>query len=372
VLLTGSLVLLNGCGAPDETAATVASGAATDERIAVVTAPATMQPLGVEIEAVGTALANESVDVTSKASNTIVAIRFEEGDLVRRGAVLVEMDPAQARAELEEAEAALAESENQFRRSRDLYASQALSTSQLDQIEATLKANRARVNAAKARLEDTMIRASFDGRTGFRRVSVGGLVNPGTVITTLDDTSVIKLDFTVPEIYIYLLERGLAVTARSAGLPEREFRGKVSNIGSRVDPVTRSIGVRAEIPNADGALRPGMFMTVKLQGAVAPALVVPEAAIVPEQGKTFVFVVRDGLVERREVRLGKRRPGQVEILENLREDERVVVEGTQHVRDGSAVREQPAETPSDQLSDRPSAGSRVGADGMRRAAVQPG
>ena len=311
--------------------------------VTVVTAAAAIRPLGLEIEAVGTARANESVDVTSKTTNTVTAIRFREGDLVRRGEVLIELDSAEARANLEEAEAVLAESQNQFNRSRDLFAQQALSVAQLDLIEATLKGNRARVNAAKARLDDTVIRASFDGRSGFRRVSVGSLVNSGTVITTLDDTSVINLDFTVPETYLYVLERGLEVTARTAGLPGREFEGVVSNLGSRVDPVTRSIIVRAQIPNRDGVLRPGMFMTVKLFGEPEPTLLVPEAAIVPEQGRTFVFVVNEGIVERREVKTGRRRPGEVEILDGLRERERVVVEGTQNVRVGTRVREESLE-----------------------------
>lgn len=310
------------------------------ETIAVITAEAKIQPLGVEIEAVGTARANESVEVTSKASNTITAIRFEEGDRVRKGAVLVELDGAEARASLAEAEAALAESQNNFKRSRDLYTQQALSVSQLDLIEATLKGNQARVDVAKARLADTIIRASFDGKTGFRRVSVGSLVSPGTVITTLDDTSVIKLDFTVAETYLYALEKNLPVTAATAGLPGREFNGKVSQIDSRVDPVSRSIAVRAELPNPKGELRPGMFMTVKLQGEVSPALLVPESAIVPEQGRVFVFVVENGAATRREVRLGKRRPGVVEILQGLKEHERVVIEGTQNMRDGGPVREQ--------------------------------
>ena len=327
---------LAGCGGGGQESSAQPSEAPADA-VRVVTAPVVRKPLGVEIEAVGTAQANESVDVTSKTSNTVTAIRFDEGDLVRRGAILVELDAAAARAALDEAEAALAESENNYKRSRDLYTSRALSESQLDQIEAMLKANRARVAAARAQVADTIIRASFDGRTGFRRVSVGSLVSPGTVITTLDDTSVIKLDFTVPETYLYLLERGLPVSAIASGLPGRRFSGEVTNLDSRIDPVTRSIRVRAEIPNKDGALRPGMFMTVTLQGQVAPTLIVEEAAIVPEQGRTFVFVVRDDAVERREVKLGKRRPGEVEIREGLAEHERVVVEGTQKVRDGVRV-----------------------------------
>lgn len=320
------------------------------QAVDVVTVSATLQPLGVEIEAVGTARANEAVEVTSKASNTVTAIRFEEGDRVRKGEVLVELDSAEVRATLAEAEATLAESQNQFKRSRDLYTKQALSVSQLDLIEATLKANQARVDVAKARLADTIIRASFDGNTGFRRVSVGSLVSPGTVITTLDDATIIKLDFTVPETYIHVLEKNLLVQAATAGLPGREFHGKVTHLDSRVDPVSRSIAVRAELPNPKGELRPGMFMTVRLQGEVAPALLVPEGAIVPEQGHVFVFVVEEGVALRREVKLGKRRPGEVEIVNGLKEHERVVVEGTQNLRDGLAVREQQAQAPTEQKS----------------------
>jgi membrane fusion protein (multidrug efflux system) len=97
--------------------------------------------------------------------------------------------------------------------------------------------------------------------------------------------------------------------------------------------------VRAELPNADGLLRQGMFMTVALQGERVPTLLVAEEAIVPERGHTYVFVVRDNVVERREVRTGKRRPGVVEIVSGVAENERVVVDGTQNVRDGSVVQE---------------------------------
>ena len=107
---------------------------------------------------------------------------------------------------------------------------------------------------------------------------------------------------------------------------------------SRVDPDTRSVTVRAELDNPDGVLRQGMFMTVALQGEVSPTLLVPEEALVPERGKTYVFVVRDNVVERREARTGKRKPGFVEIVDGVRERERVVVDGTQHVRDGTRQR----------------------------------
>ena len=320
--------------APAARAATAAA-----RPIPVVTQPARIEPMGVEIEAVGTTQANESVEVTSKASNTVTAIRFQEGEEVDRGTVLVEMDDVQARAALAEAQALLARSKSQYQRSRDLQSRQALSLADLELVEASLKADEARVAAAQARLDDTVIRASFRGRTGFKHVSVGSFVSPGTMITTLDDTSVIKLDFTVPETYLFVLRRGLPVTAAAAGLPGRTFTGAVTNMDSRVDPVTRSVIVRAELDNSDGLLRQGMFMTVALQGEVTPTLLVPEEALVPERGKAYVFVVRDNVVQRREVRTGKRKPGYVEIVDGVAEHERVVVDGTQHVRDGSAVKE---------------------------------
>jgi membrane fusion protein, multidrug efflux system len=308
--------------------------------IEVATAVAVVKPLGVEIEAVGTARANEAVEITSKTSNLVTAIRFKEGSQVKAGEVLLELDSAETRASLAEAEAALADSERQYVRSRDLAASQALSASNLDQIEATLKGNRARVEAARARLSDTVIRAGFAGRTGFRRISVGSVVSPGTVITTLDDSSIIKLDFTVPENFLFAMRMGLPVKAATTGLRGRTFEGKITNLDSRIDPVTRSMFVRAEIPNPDGALRPGMFMTVSLQGDVVPALIVPEAAVVPEQGRAFIFVVEDGIAHRREVALGRRRPGEVEITAGIKEGERVVVDGTQNLTDNAKVHDQ--------------------------------
>ena len=330
-------VLLAGCAEPDSDAREAVT--TTPTAIPVVTQPARVEPMGIEIEAVGTTQANESVEVTSKASNTVTAIRFQEGEVVERGAVLVEMDATQLRANLAEAQASLARSRSQYDRSRDLQSRQAMSMADLEQVEAALKADEARVAAAQARLDDTIIRASFSGRTGFRHVSVGSFVSPGTVITTLDDTSIIKLDFTVPETYLFVLSRGLPVKAAAAGLPDRLFEGVVTNMDSRIDPVTRSVTVRAEIPNPDGLLRQGMFMTVALQGEVTPTLLVPEEALVPERGHAYVFVVNDNVVERREVHTGKRRPGFVEIVDGIAEHERVVVDGTQNVRDGSVVQE---------------------------------
>ena len=304
----------------------------------VSVAPVRSERVSQKLEALGNARANESVDISSKTSNVVTAVRFRDGERVRRGQVLVQLDDAQARADVGAAEAALAESERLYNRSRELMSTEALSKAQFDQLEATLKANRARLSAANARFEDTVIRAPFSGRVGLRRVSVGTLISPGDVITTLDDTSVIKLDFSVPENFLASLREGLAVRATAPAFPGRTFAGKVASIDSRVDQNTRSVTVRALLANEDGALRSGMFLNVSLANDEREALTIPEEALTPEAERQFVFVVAAGKAERREVRIGGRRPGSVEVLAGLAAGEQVIVEGTQKVRDGVPVR----------------------------------
>ena len=310
--------------------------------VAVVTQSVRSQMLSSDLRALGTARANESVDITSKTSNIVTAVRFRDGARVTRGAILVQLDSAQARADLAVAQANLTESLSQYNRSRELLSTQALSKSQFEQLEATKNANTARVAAARAKLEDTVIRAPFSGRVGLRRISVGSLINPGTIITTLDDTSVIKVDFAVPENKIATLREGLGIVAQTNAYANRSFAGKVASIDSRVDATTRAITVRADVPNADGALKPGMFINIDLARDSRQALVIPEESLVPEQSNQFVFVVIDGKVSKRLVQIGARQPGFVEVVSGLSLGDAVIVEGTQKVREGVAVRAESA------------------------------
>ena len=312
-------------------------GAGGGPVIPVVASPSRIEHLSLEVEALGTARASESIDVTSKVSNVVTAIRFTEGQQVRKGDVLVELDGAQARADLAVADAALKESASQLQRSRELYETKVLSDQQIEQIESTYSANVARVAAARSRLSDTIIRAPFDGRVGLRRASVGGLVAPGTVITTLDDTSTIKLDFTVPERVVAAMKPGLTLEARSVASPDRVFEGKVASVDSRVDPNTRSVIVRALVPNGEGLLKPGMFLNVHLSRGTADVLVVQEESLVPGQGDVFVYVVQDGKASKRRIQTGQRAVGTVQVTDGLQAGEIVVTEGTQKLRDGVSV-----------------------------------
>lgn len=304
----------------------------------VIVGTAQVKVFPLQVEALGNALASDAVEIRPEITATLTAINFEEGEFVEAGTVLVELENVEPLAELAAARANLVDSEAQYRRTQELYKSQLTSESQLQQLEAAREADRAAVAAAQARVEDTVIKAPFSGLLGLRRVSAGSLVTPTTVITTLDDTTSIKLDFDIPEIYLSKIQVGLPVIARSAAWEGQEFRGTVASIDSRVDPVSRTIRVRSMIPNPEGHLRAGMFLTVTLLKEDVSALVIPEQALMPERSTQSVLVVGEGdVVERRVVQTGRRRPGEVEILEGLAEGERVIIEGTQKARAGQPV-----------------------------------
>jgi len=318
-----------------------AKGMSGGQSVAVVTAHPTRKDFAHEVEALGTLRANESVDITAKVADRVAAIHFNEGQQVRKGDVLIELDNTEARADLAAAEAAASDSRSQYKRSQELFQTKALSEAQLDQLHATLLANEARVAAARSRLADRVITAPFNGRVGLRNVSLGGLVSPGGVITTLDDLSIVKLDFAVPEVFLSTLQPGLSVQALSTAYPNEPFTGRVASVATRVDPTSRAVTIRALIDNRDGRLRPGMFMTVKLVRQEGQALMLPEQAIVPENDQQFVYVVEDGRAHKRAIKIGRRRPGEVEVLEGVTADDGVVTDGTMNLRDDVAVREQP-------------------------------
>jgi membrane fusion protein (multidrug efflux system) len=303
----------------------------------VVTQRIELQPLVDEIEALGTARANESVEIRPRISSLITRILFEEGQFVEQGDPLVELENSEIVAGLALAEASLSESRSLYNRSKELESTQAISASNLEALFAQVKVDEANVEAARAKLSHTRVRAPFSGRIGLRRVSPGSFVNTDTVITTLDDVSVIKLDFSVPETFVNVVRQGMTINAHSLVFPDRDFNGTVASIDTRLDPVSRAVEVRAVIPNEDGLLKPGMFMTVDLQRDRGDVLMAPEQAIVPEGSRQYVYVVTDGLAEKRQVLLGRRIPGYVVVSDGLSAGETVVTEGTSKIRDGAQV-----------------------------------
>ena len=343
-LLLAIFTLLAAC--EDEPAANARGG--WGGAAMVVTAQVRLQPVVDEIQALGTAKANESIEIRPRVSSLIERIAFEEGQFVEQGDLLVELENSEIVAGLALARASLSESQSLYDRSKSLADTQAISASNLDQLFAEVHVDEARVEAAKARLDNTVIRAPFAGRIGLRRVSPGGFVSNSIVITTLDDVSKIKLDFSVPEAFLMVLSEGMPIAAHSLVYPDQVFDGTVTSIDTRVDPVSRAIQVRAIIPNSHSMLKPGMFMSVDLKRDRGNLIVAPEQAIVPEGSNQFVFVVKDGVAEKRAVELGRRIPGFVVIDAGLEANEAVIIEGTHKVQDGSAV-EVPGQTNSEDV-----------------------
>jgi membrane fusion protein (multidrug efflux system) len=295
------------------------------------------------IEALGTARANESVTLTAKVSETVRKVAFDSGDIVRAGDVIVDLSSGAQLAGLEEARAAFQEAERQLARGQELAETKIISQSQLDTQRSTRDAAKARMDVVRAQLADRVITAPFDGILGLRRVSPGSLVTPGTEIATLDDISVIKLDFSVPERHLAIVETGQDVIAHSETYPDRDFTGKVASVDSRVDPVTRSVAVRAEIPNPQRLLRPGMLLSVRLYQAPRQAIVVPEIAVIQVGTEAFVYrVADDSTASRVKVALGARRRGEVEIVSGLAAGDTIVTEGAVKLRDGTRVAAAPA------------------------------
>lgn len=309
--------------------------------VPVIVSPVRLQDFADSVEALGTTRANEMIVVTADTAEKVTAIHFAEGQAVKKGDLLITLAKGEEDADLKAAQAQLSEARLSYNRARELQESNALSEATLQERLALLKQRRAAIAAITARLDKRAITAPFDGMLGLREVSVGTLVQPGDAITTLNDIHLIKVDFNVPSIFLPALKPGLSVNGQVDAYPGREFTGEVHMIDAQVDPVTRTLKVRAHIPNEDQALRPGMLMTITLRKNERRALIIPEEALVKRGARNFVYVVEetaDGTVAReKEIETGGRMPGSLEVLNGLQEGEQVINHGTIRLTDGALV-----------------------------------
>ncbi|MBN2713743.1 MAG: efflux RND transporter periplasmic adaptor subunit [Planctomycetes bacterium] len=290
------------------------------------------------IEAIGTARANEAITITSTVADRVDKILFKDGAQVKAGDMLVQLECEQERALLDEARINLAEQKREFERIKALREKKVVAEQAFDTQRSVVEAAEAQFAAAQAVLHDRMISAPFPGIIGIRQVSPGALINPGDEISTLDDLSIIKLDFTVPETYLSELKNGQAIEAHSIAWPDKTFTGKVTSVDSRVNPTTRAVAVQAQIENPDLSLRAGMLLTVELISKPRDSISVPEKALVAYAEKEFVYILNaDNTVSRRQVQLGMRETGWTEILDGLSAGETIVTEGVINLRDGATV-----------------------------------
>jgi membrane fusion protein (multidrug efflux system) len=304
----------------------------------VETAKARLHKLETRIEAVGTSLARRSVDIAPLTTGRVKEIRFRAGDRVGAGQVLAELDDEIERADLAQAEAAVTQARLALQRAQALRVKNHVPEATVEDLTSKAATAAAAVDRAKRKLADRSIRAPFPGIVGIKRVDAGARVDEQTVITTLDDLAEIEIEFSVPEQFYARVEVGQAAEATSVSFPGRTFAGKVALVDSRIDAASRSFKVRVAVPNPDYVLPAGMFMHIQLTLESREGLTVPEEAILPEAGASYVFVVEEGKARRRKVAVGRRDVGLVEISEGLAPGDEVIVKGLAALREGAPVR----------------------------------
>lgn len=292
-----------------------------------------------DVAAVGSLKSNESVVLRPEIAGRIAAIHLREGMPAAKGAVLVALDASTQAAELRQAEANLALSQANHRRTEELYEKKFVSARARDEAGANLKVLEAAVALAQARLQKTQIRAPFAGIVGIRNVSVGDYVKEGQELVNIEDIGALKADFRLPESYLSRLRKGQSVEVSTDAMPGQTFKGTLDAIDPLLDASGRAISLRARLENPDLKLRPGMFVRVRLAfGGERQGLAVPEEALVPAGNDNFVFRVAEGKAQRVMVKVGQRRDATVEITEGLKAGDEVVSAGQLKLRDGVPVR----------------------------------
>jgi membrane fusion protein (multidrug efflux system) len=321
-------------------------GQGGDRPIPVTTVRLQPQSFADTLIAIGTVKARESVTVTAKVSEIVQTVHFDSGQEVRAGAPLITLSDRQQQAALAEAQASADEAGRLLRRQSELVQQQLIARAQVDNQRAARDAAQARVAQIRAQIADRVVRAPFSGVLGLRQVSPGALVTPGTPIATLDDISRVYVDFPLPESQLSRIGPGQRVDARAVAYPEQRFEGTVQTVDARIDPATRAVQVRADLPNPQRLLRPGMLINVEIAGAQRTALLLPEIAVTQVGRESFVFRVGNkGSVEQVKVVAASRRDGKVEIVDGVAIGDRIVVDGTGKLRPGNTIVEAGAGKP---------------------------
>ena len=291
-----------------------------------------------EISAVGTLFANESVMIRPERDGRITTIHFDEGQLVRKGAKLVSLDTAEIEAQLAAVNSDATLNRNRLKRAEELHEKKFISGQALDDAREALNQSLARQAEIQARIEKSTVLAPFEGVAGLRQVSPGAYVKAGQDVARLEGIGTLKLDFRVPELYLGRIRTKQETVVRVDAFADESFRGEIYAIEPAVDEQTRSVLLRARVPNPGVRLKPGMFARVVLVLETREnALIVPEQALVPIGKDRFVYRLADGKAVLTRIELGLRRPGEVEVRSGLGAGDAIVIDGQLRLRDGSAV-----------------------------------
>ncbi len=291
------------------------------------------------VTAVGSLRSDESVIVRAEQPGRIVTLNFKEGQPVRMGQVLVQLDDSVARAELEQSKANQKLAKAKFDRAVELKERNFISGQAKDEAENAMRVADATVSLSEAKLTKLVIKAPFSGTVGLRTASLGDYVKDGQDIVNLEKTDPIKVDFKIPEVFQSKVRVGQALAVTLDALPGQPFTGSVYAVNPQLDTAGRAVVLRAQMTNKAGLLKPGMFARVRLTlSDTGDAVVVPEQAVAMQGEDQIMFRVVDGRALRTKVEVGQRRDGKAEIVEGVSANDTIVVAGWQKLRDGVAVR----------------------------------
>ncbi len=347
VLLAGMLLVAAGCK-PKAAAGGGAPGGGRGGGMVmqVVVAPVGRQAVHETLPLVGTFAANEQVEIRAESEGFVESIAFAEGQMVAKGDLLLTLDETKLQAGLEEAESTLKLSRQTFERAKELLGARLISQQEYDQASSRLASDEATVSLRRRQMKDARVVAPFQGVVGARQVSPGQLVNRSMTLTWLVNLDPVKVEFNVPERFLGQVQVGQSIEVTVAAWPGRKFLGKVFFVAPFVDPFTRTVLMKAEVPNGERILKPGMFANLDLTLQIRTnAVVIPETALsqILEGDRAVVMLVdAASTVEVRRVKLGMRLPGLVEVTEGLAGSERVVVQGLQKIAPGMKVQIAPA------------------------------
>ncbi|NLT72375.1 MAG: efflux RND transporter periplasmic adaptor subunit [Verrucomicrobiaceae bacterium] len=348
-VLSGLAVLLVSCGKKDPESAKKSGTAMPPFVVEAITV--VPQRIEETLTATGTLVANESVVLQSERPAVVTEIHFEEGEMVQAGELMVRMDDSELQPQLERAVAQRRIALTLEKRQSELLKSRGISEYEYEQTVANVKIAEAEEALIRAQIAKTRIVAPFDGVAGLRKVSVGSYLTPGTTICTFQDLSSLKLDFSLPERYLAYLKPGQMVQFRVTGMSE-SFAAEITAIEPTIDVHTRTMLVRAKVPNEEARLLPGSFTQVEVTLEEIPdALMIPAIALIPGLKQQTVFVHHDGIVDERHVVAGLRTPNGVQIVEGLSAGDEVLVTGVLQVRKGMKVEVRRAATASSSDAD---------------------
>ena len=310
---------------------------------AVEVARAEAVTLSDEVQAVGSLKSSQGVMLRPEVSGRIARLGFGDGQRVRRGQLLVQLDDTLQRAQLQQAEAQASIARTNLQRSRELLAQNFVSQSAVDQNAAALQVGEAQVALAQAQLARMKVLAPFDGTAGLKLVDVGDYVKDGADIVNVEDLAALTVQFALPERYVDRVRVGQPVELAVDALPGRSFKGRVQALDSQIDANGRALQVLAQVDNSGALLKPGMFARPRVVFAVREgAVVVPEEALVPLGTKQYLIRVVDGpdgkqIARRLEARIGLRLPGRVEIVEGLKAGDLVATAGQARLLRGDDI-----------------------------------